>query len=92
MAIACAVLFGWGGDDGVEPTLIPGGGVSDPGIAGSLFVHVIDEDDDAAVAGAMVLVGDQSASTDASGPAPARPRRRPACDRRPVRETAAAGR
>lgn len=53
---------------GVDPELIPGGGVSDPGIDGDLFVHVIDEDTDEPLADAEVWVGDNiSGQTDAEG-------------------------
>jgi len=58
-----------GGDDGhdVTPTLIPGGGVRDPGIDGEVNVYVIDGDTDAPIAGAGVLVGEQEGVTDATG-------------------------
>ncbi len=53
---------------GVEPELIPGGGVSDPGIDGDLYVHVIDEDTDEPLADAEVWIGDELAGqTDAEG-------------------------
>lgn len=53
---------------GVDPELIPGGGVSDPGIDGDLYVHVIDEDSDEPLADAEVWVGDDTSGlTDAEG-------------------------
>lgn len=53
---------------GVDPELIPGGGVSDPGIDGDLYVHVIDEDTDEPLADAEVWVGDDiSGQTDTEG-------------------------
>lgn len=57
-----------GGDDGhdVTPTLIPGGGVTDPGIDGEVNVYVID-DDDAPIVGATVQIGDKEGVTDADG-------------------------
>jgi hypothetical protein len=55
-----------GGDD-VGPELIPGGGVMDPGIDGTLYVHVIDEDTDEVISGAEVSVGEVSGETDADG-------------------------
>ena len=58
------------GDDGghdVDPTLVPGGGVRDPGIDGEVNVYVIDADTDAPIAGAGVLVGDKEGVTDGAG-------------------------
>jgi hypothetical protein len=53
---------------GVDPELIPGGGISDPGIDGDLYVHVIDEHTDAPLADAEVWIGDDiSGKTDADG-------------------------
>ena len=53
---------------GVEPELIPGGGVSDPGIDGDLYVHVIDEDTDEPLADAEVWIGDElGGQTDSEG-------------------------
>jgi len=54
-----------GGD--VDPTLIPGGGIADPGLDGEANVYVIDEDTDAPIEGATVYVGSISGPTDASG-------------------------
>jgi hypothetical protein len=57
-----------GGDDtGLEPELIPGGGIHDPGIDGTVHVHVIDDDTDAPLAGATVRVGTVEGQTDAAG-------------------------
>ena len=55
-----------GGDD-VGPELIPGGGVADPGIDGTLYVHVIDEDTDEPISGAEVAVGEGTGETDDEG-------------------------
>lgn len=58
------------GDDGghdVSPTLVPGGGVRDPGIDGELNVYVIDGDTDQPIAGARVRVGAAEGVTDADG-------------------------
>lgn len=53
---------------GVDPELIPGGGVSDPGIDGDLYVHVIDEDTDEPLADAEVWLGDElGGQTDVDG-------------------------
>jgi len=53
---------------GTEPELIPGGGVSDPGIDGDLYVHVIDEDTDEPLADAEVWIGDDiNGQTDLEG-------------------------
>lgn len=66
-----AVGLGLGacGGDGndVEPELIPGGGIHDPGIDGEVNVFVIDEDTDAPLVGATVRVGTVEGSTDAAG-------------------------
>ncbi|KAB2907526.1 MAG: carboxypeptidase-like regulatory domain-containing protein [Kofleriaceae bacterium] len=61
-------LAACGGDgNDVEPELIPGGGIHDPGIDGEVNVHVIDEDTDAPIVGATVRVGTVEGSTDAAG-------------------------
>jgi hypothetical protein len=57
---------GGGGND-VDPTLIPGGGIANPGIDGEVNVYVIDEDTDDPIQGAMVHVGDVEGETDADG-------------------------
>ena len=69
LASALLVTAACGGDDGndVTPTLIPGGGVSDPGIDGEVNVYVIDEDTDAPISGATVRVGAIEGTTDATG-------------------------
>jgi hypothetical protein len=65
---ATGVLTACGGDaDVVAPTLIPGGGVHDPGIDGVVNVFVIDADSDAPIANATVKVGATEATTDAAG-------------------------
>jgi len=57
----------------VPPSLVPGGGVTDRFIRGVLHVHVIDEQTETPVAGALVQLGggaatsEPSATTDASG-------------------------
>lgn len=60
-----------GGDDSttppIAPVLIPGGGVHDPGIAGTVNVYVVDADTDAPIVGAAVRVGTTDATTDATG-------------------------
>lgn len=62
-------LAACGGDDGhdVEPAIIVGGGIHDPGIDGEVNVYVIDEDTDAPLAGATVRVGTIEGTTDATG-------------------------
>jgi hypothetical protein len=52
---------------GVDPELIPGGGISDPGIDGDLYVHVIDEETDGPIEAAEVWVGESSGESDATG-------------------------
>lgn len=63
LAAAC------GGDDGnnPSPTIIPGGGIHDPGIDGVVHVYVIDSATDAPIAGAGVRVGTLEGTTDATG-------------------------
>ena len=64
VSLFCAVACG----GGVEPELIPGGGVSDPGIDGDLYVHVIDDDSDLPLADAEVWIGDElGGQTDSEG-------------------------
>ena len=50
-----------------DPRVIPGGGVGDGEIDGTVNVYVIDEDTDAPIAGAMVDVGGAQLATDADG-------------------------
>ena len=67
LALATAAC---GGDDSATPftpTIIPGGGVHDPGIDGTVAVYVVDGDSDAPVAGALVAVGGVEIATDATG-------------------------
>jgi len=53
---------------GVDPEMVPGGGISDPGIDGDLYVYVIDEDSDEPLADAEVWIGDDvHGMTDAEG-------------------------
>ena len=56
-----------GGDSAVEPAIVAGGGIHDPGIDGVVHVFVIDEDSDQPIAGATVKVGDTEGTTDATG-------------------------
>ncbi len=58
-----------GGDDGntPSPTVIPGGGITDPGIDGTVHVYAIDSDTDLPIAGATVRVGTLEGATDATG-------------------------
>ncbi len=68
LCILAVFLGACGGDDSsLEPELIPGGGIHDPGIDGKVHVHVIDEDTDAPIAGATVRVGTIEGQTDAAG-------------------------
>jgi hypothetical protein len=55
------------GTNPAAPRLIPGGGVADAPVGGTLNVYVIDQRTGAAIAGAGVRVGSASATTDASG-------------------------
>jgi hypothetical protein len=58
---------------GVDPVLIPGGGVTSSAIDGTLHVHVINAEDDAPLSGVTVVVGEPDAAnpltmtTDAAG-------------------------
>ncbi len=65
-ALALVAACGGGGHD-VDPAIIVGGGVTDPGIDGEVNVFVIDEDTDAPLAGATVRVGAVEGTTDAAG-------------------------
>ncbi len=73
--MSAAALAAACGDDGndVDPELIPGGGVADPGIDGEVNVFVIDEVTGDPIAGAAVDVGatadlvDVEGETDADG-------------------------
>ena len=63
--LVVATAIGCGGVDGpAAPRLIPGGGVGDGAINGTLYVHVTDEETRAAISSANVRVGD------AADPAP----------------------
>lgn len=67
-ASALALVAACGGDGhDVDPAIIVGGGVTDPGIDGEVNVFVIDEDSDAPLAGATVRVGAIEGTTDAAG-------------------------
>lgn len=63
LAAAC------GGDDGNTPSpmVIAGGGITDPGIDGTVHVYAIDGDTDLPIAGATVRVGTLEGATDATG-------------------------
>jgi len=50
-------------NNGVNPVLIPGGGVSSGAIDGTLHVHVINAEDDAPLSGATVVVGEPDAAS-----------------------------
>jgi hypothetical protein len=67
MGVLALGLTACGGDSDVEPELIPGGGIHDPGIDGKVHVYVIDEDTDAPLVGATVRVGTVEGTTDATG-------------------------
>ncbi len=67
LSIASLALAACGGDDPIEPAIIPGGGVHDPGIDGVVNVFVIDEDSDLPIANATVRVGTIEGTTDATG-------------------------
>ena len=66
-AVLAAGLCACGGDDGVDPAIITGGGIHDPGIDGTVNVFVVDEDTDAPIAGAKVRVGKMDGTTDSTG-------------------------
>jgi hypothetical protein len=66
LSICLAAACGGGVDD-VQPAVIPGGGVHDPGIDGVVHVFVVDADSDAPIAGATVRVGATEGTTDAAG-------------------------
>jgi hypothetical protein len=66
--LLAVVLCACGGDEEkVEPAIIVGGGIHDPGIDGTVHVYVIDDDTDAPIAGATVRVGTIEGQTDATG-------------------------
>ncbi len=65
--VLTVVACGDDGGDSVTPTLVPGGGVRDPGIEGTVHVYAIDVDTDAPIVGAGVLVGDKEGVTDGTG-------------------------
>jgi hypothetical protein len=59
-----SAAFGCGGVSGPPaPRLIPGGGVGDGAISGTLYVHVTDEETRSAISSANVRVGDSSDPT-----------------------------
>src|SRR6187431_155014 len=67
-AAMCALLVaGCGGGNDVDPRVIPGGGVGDPGIDGEVNVYVIDDDTDEPIAGAAVHIGETEGETDDDG-------------------------
>lgn len=65
-SVLAVAACGGGGND-VDPTLLPGGGVADPGIDGEVNVYVIVEATGAPLAGATVVVGAARGETDATG-------------------------
>src|SRR5262245_54253280 len=66
-AVLSAGLLACGGGHDVDPKIIPGGGIHDPGIDGEVNVFVIDEDTDAPMADATVRVGTIEGVTDSTG-------------------------
>ena len=59
--LVVAAAIGCGGVDGpAAPRLIPGGGVGDGAISGTLYVHVTDEETRAVISSAKVRVGESS--------------------------------
>ena len=63
-----AAVVGCGGVSGPpEPKMIPGGGIADGKVDGSLFVYVIDEETRAVMSSASVRVGDSSDPTPCEG-------------------------
>src|SRR5262245_12045988 len=67
---ACSGSSGGGGDDDdgpLMPKVIAGGGVANPGIAGTLYVHVVEVDTATPIANASVIVGSTTVMTDAQG-------------------------
>jgi hypothetical protein len=64
--LAAAACGGGSGGD-VDPAIVEGGGVRNPGVDGKMHVHVIDEDTDEPIEGATVHVGETSVETDATG-------------------------
>ncbi len=71
LSVLALVVPACGGDDGsgppVGPVIIPGGGIHDPGIDGTVNVYVIDADTDLPLAGAEVEIGTLTGTTDATG-------------------------
>jgi hypothetical protein len=66
LSTAALAACGGGGHD-VDPTLISGGGIADPGIDGEVNVYVIDEVSGDPIQGAEVHAGDIEGETDADG-------------------------
>ena len=61
LLVVVAAAIGCGGVDGpAAPRLIPGGGVGDGAIGGTLYVHVADEETREVISSAKVRVGDSS--------------------------------
>jgi len=56
-----------GGGHDVTPTIITGGGISDPGIDGEVNVYAIESASDEPIGGATVLVGGKTGETDETG-------------------------
>lgn len=66
LGTAALAACGGGGHD-VDPAIISGGGISDPGIDGEVNVYVIDEATGDPIQGAEVQAGDVEGETDADG-------------------------
>ena len=65
--LSIAVVLGACGGGGTDPRVIPGGGIGDGDIDGTVFVHVIDASTDAPLANATVAIGGKPLMTDAKG-------------------------
>lgn len=61
------VLVSACGGGGTDPRLIAGGGIADGDIDGKVFVHIIDDSNDAPLANAGVQIGSQMEITDSKG-------------------------
>jgi hypothetical protein len=66
LGTAALAACGGGGHD-VDPAIISGGGIADPGIDGEVNIYVIDEATGDPIQGAAVHAGDIEGETDADG-------------------------
>jgi hypothetical protein len=64
LLLLCLAACGGGGTD---PRIVAGGGIADGEIDGKVWVHVIDDADDAPLANATVAIGSQEKTTDVEG-------------------------